>query len=464
MNQKPTLAFTLILPLLVGVLLLAGGYSVAIADIVLSQDFDSGSLDVGNSTVNGNQVELIGRKTWTNSYHNTYYHLPYNQSYRWFNFNASGVANQEPIFSIDTIPYLGDLSDHVFVYSYDQVTWEYFDNANISGTTYSFSNQTPFTQDSVYVAYNFPYPVSRLESYIDSIKSSPYVSPTNSSSANLILGQGAGGVDDLGRTIPGQNIYAFKITDQTSTAPKKKVMLVGGNHAGEPLGNLGLEGMLDFLLSGEPAAQELLEVAEFYVYPMVNPDGRYAGYYRSSVESPEKDTNRCWHSTTGMTQLSLVTSAMKADTMTAADPNFPLKPRFGDIDYFFDFHQYFGPWSDPDYYHIINEDPEETIQQYLSELLPGVAQVPLSGSIAMSHVWATQTNTLGANCSMVAEFGAHPGMTEEAMQERGALYALALHHTMVGVPEPTILLSLSVLLVITTCIVRRRKIPNKRFR
>lgn len=429
----------LIVPLLLLVGLLCGeAPSVAIADIVLSQDFDSGSLDVTNSTVNGNQIDLVGRKTWTLQTGGSW---NFSECYRWFYFNAAGVASQEPIFSIDNTVFLGDLSDHVFVYSYDQTNWQYFDNANLIGNTYSFSNNTPFSQDNVYVAYNFPYPVSRLDSYVDSIKGSPYVTPTNSSSVDLVLGQGGGGIDDLGRTVDPQNIYAFKITDQTVTSDKQKVTLVGGNHAGEPLGNIGLEGMLDFLLSDAPAAQELRAVAEFYVYPMVNPDGRNAGYYRSSPENPSKDTNRFWHNTSGMTELTMVTSAMQADAPYETHPEI-----FGNIDYYFDFHQYFGPWSDPDYYHIINEDSEGTMQQYLAELLPKIVEKSLYPESGMSHYWATDKETLDAECSIVAEFGAHPGMTEEDMKQIGAMYALALHHTIIGVPEPAMLILLSMLL------------------
>lgn len=440
-----------LVPLIVVGLLLVEITSVATAGITLSQDFDSGSLDVANSTVNGNQVGLVGRKTWTQEG----YPANYADYHRWFHFNATGVANQQVNFSLDSSIFLGDLSDHVFVYSYDQVHWQYFDNANHSEPVYSFSNNAPFTQDSVYVAYSFPYSVSRLNRYVDSIKSSPYVSPTSSSSSDLIIGQGGGGVDDLGRTITPQDIYAFKITDPTATGPKKKVAIVGGNHACETLGNIGLEGMLDFLLSGQSAAQELLASAEFYVYPMVNPDGRYAGYYRSSPEHPDWDTNRYWGNSSMMTDLDTVITEMQSDI-----PVTPFPP-YGGADYFFDFHQYFGPWSDPDYYHIINEDPDSTLQNYLAELLPGVQEKTLEVVAGgMAHNWATRSNGLRAKCSMVAEFGAHPGTTEEEMKEIGALYALALHHTILGVPEPAMYLSLSILLLLVMAQATRRKISK----
>ena len=61
-------------------------------------------------------------------------------------------------------------------------------------------------------------------------------------------------------------------------------MLVGGVHANETLGNFTLEGLVDFLVSDDLEAAQLRRYAEFYVYPMANPDGRYAGYNRSTVQ------------------------------------------------------------------------------------------------------------------------------------------------------------------------------------
>ena len=60
--------------------------------IELSQDFDSGSLDVAQSTVSGTTVNLVGRRTWTLS--------GYASTYRWVYFKASGVEGLAPTFNI----------------------------------------------------------------------------------------------------------------------------------------------------------------------------------------------------------------------------------------------------------------------------------------------------------------------------------------------------------------------------
>ena len=95
------------------------------AQITLFQDFDSGSLDVANSSVAGNQVSLVGRNTWTQS--------GFENRYRWVYFRADQVNGTTPQFSIDAGSFLGSLNDHRYVYSYDQQNWEFFDNGDNTG-------------------------------------------------------------------------------------------------------------------------------------------------------------------------------------------------------------------------------------------------------------------------------------------------------------------------------------------
>ena len=143
----------------------------------------------------------------------------------------------------------------------------------------------------------------------------------------MVIGQSPGGVDDLGRVIAPRDMYAYKITDPEATGPKVKIALNSGTHANETLGNYNLEGLVNFLVSDELDAAILRREAEFYVYPMANPDGRFAGYNRSTVQVPEEDPNRFWDppSYGGMSDIALVGNAMKADTGS-------------NVDYFIDFH------------------------------------------------------------------------------------------------------------------------------
>ena len=289
------------------------------AQITLNAEFDHGSLDQANSLVAGNLVTLAGRDNFNEG------------AWKWLYFSASGVVGQTVTWQIDDNFATGgsDLNDHEMVYSYDGQTWHFFDNnqRNSSQRTYTFSNNAPFTENEVFVAYGLPYSFGRTVAHAGQVASSPWVEPTSSANGALVIGQSPGGVDDLGRAIVPRDMYGYKITDPAGGAQKAKIAVIGGVHANETLGNYMLEGFVEFLLGDDFEAARLRRLAEIYVYPMVNPDGRFAGYNRSTVEHPATDPNRVWDSPLygTLSDVKLVGDALLADTG-------------GDVDYFIDFH------------------------------------------------------------------------------------------------------------------------------
>jgi hypothetical protein len=409
--------------------------SQSTATIELSQDFDSGSLNVAASSVNGTTVNLVGRKTWT--------HQSYSICYRWVYFKASDVVGLQPRFFISKHHFLGDLRDHRYVWSYDRSDWHFFDNGDAGARDYMFSNNSPFTQNEVYVAYSLPYPVSRTEQYVGSIGSSPFVSPTASDLGGFVVGRSAGGIDDTGRTINPHDLYGFTITDPAATGDKIKVLLAGGNHSGEPMGNIALEGMTDFLLSDDPFAAQLRRAAEFFVYPQMNPDGRFAGYYRSGPENPDKDFNRYWNDPAGFTDMTAVRNAMLRDTG-------------GDVGYLFDFHGFFGTWNRQNYFATIRKDVDGEFAQALARFEPDVLATSSTSDPKRLRNWGQSQAGLAAEHSFTVEFGPFAGMYEDRLMEMGANYARALHWVVVGVPEPTTLVSLLIGAATLALLARRR--------
>ncbi|MGD9634018.1 MAG: M14-type cytosolic carboxypeptidase [Pirellulales bacterium] len=305
------------------------------AAIALDADFDSGSLclapsgacdDAGvASSVSGNNVSLVGRDNFSNN------------QWKWIYFRAAGVGGQTVNFEIGDDFDVGSSSlvGHKFVYSYDQEHWTFFDNNQLipSQDKFVFSNNTPFNQDQVYVAYGLPYPYQRVVDQTAELAANPWVSPTASGSPALVVGNSPGGTDDIGRAIAPHNLYGFRITDGDSQAPKKKIVLSSGVHANETVGNWTLEGLVNFLVSDDLAAAQLRRYADFYVYPMVNPDGRYAGNNRTTVQVGDVDPNRAWNppsytepgDTSTLVDIARVGNAMRVDTGQ-------------DIDYLVDFH------------------------------------------------------------------------------------------------------------------------------
>lgn len=409
--------------------------------ISLSQDFDSGSLDVANSTVDGTTVSLVGRNTWTD--------LSYADRYRWVYFKASGVEGVRPQFNIAAYTFLGSLHDHRFVYSYDQTNWQFFDRGSISGMDYVFDNYQSFTQDEVYVAYSLPYPLARTQQHMAQVAASSYVRPTASGSADFAIGRSAGGVDDCDRAILPNDLYGYLITDPTLTGDRLKVVLAGGNHPCETMGSHALEGMIDFILSDDPIAVGLRAKADFYVYPQMNPDGRVAGYYRSTPENPDKDFNRYWHNPTGFTDMTAVRDAMLADTG-------------GDVDYLFDFHGMFGPWTRPHYFAVRPSDVGSDFAAALARIEPEIVETATAATPGMLRDWAMSWAGLKAEYAFTAEFGAHPGVLEERLDEMGANYARALAVAIGVVPEPATALLVVTALITLLCIMRQRRGHGKR--
>lgn len=287
--------------------------------IVLDADFDHGGLDEANSMASDSFVTLAGRDNFNPG------------DWKWLYFSADNVNGLTPVFQIDD-DFAGggaNLNNHAMVYSYDQQTWQFFDNndRNAGADTFTFSNNGAFSQDKVFVAYGLPYSFGRAQSHVAQVAASPWVSPTMSGDSSLVIGQSPGGTDDIGRSIAPRDIYGYKITDASSSVSKQKIALLGGVHSNETVGNYTLEGMIDFLVGDSFEAAQLRKQAEFYVYPMANPDGRFAGYNRSTVQRVTQDPNRFWDSPLYglMSDIKVVGDALLADTG-------------GDVDYFIDFH------------------------------------------------------------------------------------------------------------------------------
>ncbi|MHC4715351.1 MAG: M14-type cytosolic carboxypeptidase [Planctomycetota bacterium] len=413
--------------------------------VTLFQDFDSGSLDLSKSSVNMSNpsapaITLDARNTKPND--------GGGEAWWWVYFRAEGVQGRTPQFRIGTAV-SGIKSYHRWVYSYDRTTWSYFDNGSVSGTTYRFSNAAAFAQDQVYVAVMFPYPMSRTHSHVASVKASPYVHPTVSGTAGLVVGRTpgtAGGdrlgqpyYDELGRTIPAQDLYGFKITDASATGPKTKIAVICGNHSGETLSHYALEGLVGALISDDPKMARLRRQTEFYIYPQVDPEGRLMGFYRTSPINPLGNHNRRWSDDPqNNLEIETIESALRADTG-------------GTVDYFLDFHSMWDGSQGAGYplfnTPLYNSDFSQNLQARDPDFGWGTRRYDFHDGYAQG--WAEKSPSaggLGAYYSGTPEFGMLPGTPIERYEEIGANFAWAFYDTIVPEPTALALLGLGVLL------------------
>lgn len=359
----------------------------------LFSNFESGAL--GPWSVTDTVVNVEGPRTWTMQ----------PDHFRWIYFGARGLSGQRPEFRIPALSFLGDLRGHEFVWSVDQIQWQAFDQNALDGFDFVFSNDRAFSQDTVFVAHHTPYPVSRMSDYVGDLSKQWHVFSTRSADRELAVGH----VQEL-------PLYGFRMTNPLVTAPKRKVVLVGGNHSGEMAGNFALEGFLDFLSGNDPRAKAMRNHADFYVYPLVDPLGRQEGYYRGNSQNPAADHNRFWGETaandSGFQELQILSSAMRADTLA-------------DVDYTFDFHGFFSPGNQ----FVFTDTPgSETV--FLEALMQLDPQIELQLDDAETpagilEFWAKSSIGLQSDFAFTPELS--PTQSVQQWKKSGEHYALALY-------------------------------------
>lgn len=261
--------------------------------------FDGASLANNDLPFTNEPVE-VAPYTWRsyNSTSNNPNSPPQNGTLRdkhwWWAFEASGVNGQTPTFSIDSNNAFG--GDYPVNYrpvwteldTNGQPTgWHFFQNSTYNSGNYEFSNSSAFNSDKVRVAYTVPYSNTDANAHIDRLLQGPHSNLlhwTASGNGDRVIGATPTGHNDFrGNPVTqSQDIYGYKIDGDVNQTSVEKVVLMGGNHAAEGFANFVLEGMVDFIASDHPQADLLLEKAEFYVYPFVDPEGRATGHSRGN--------------------------------------------------------------------------------------------------------------------------------------------------------------------------------------
>lgn len=196
----------------------------------------------------------------------------------------------------------------------DTDAWNKFDNQSTGAVDIEFSDDDPFPAGLIYVSYLPMYPFSRVQRKMDQWSGSRWVGETPSTT-NFVLGNATVRAvgDSSGRTAPALPFYGLKITgDRIGT--KNNMILTAGNHPDEVQGAYQLEGAVEWLLGGSAEAELLRDWYEVYVYPCLNPQGVWGGYFRSSPQTPASDNNRIWNTTGTNEAIDAFKTAMTADT------------------------------------------------------------------------------------------------------------------------------------------------------
>ena len=152
--------------------------------------------------------------------------------------------------------------------------------------TFSFDlNKITTEEKYIYFAYCYPYTYTQLDSYLSSLNHYKDILR----------------FDEIGKSLEGNSIHMLVITDFNDSfdtlSSKKAIIFTGRVHPGESNGSYVIQGVIEFLLSNDPAAEKLRKLFIFKIVPMLNPDGVIRGNFRMNFLG--KDLNRMWDEPNG---------------------------------------------------------------------------------------------------------------------------------------------------------------------
>lgn len=220
--------------------------------MLISRNFDSGSIEVIDA-IDPADVRL------------GILHDHQSDWYQWFHFRVSGVKDQPCQFKIERAnetAFPQGWEYYNTCASYDRDTW-FRVPSKYDGTALRWAITPQY--GSIYFAYYVPYSMERHLDLIADCSQSPLVNP-----------------QVLGHSLDGQDIDLLEVGH--GAEGRKSVWFIARQHPGESMSEWWMEGALERLLDqDDPVARKLLEKAQFYLVPNMNPDGSRRGQLRTNA-------------------------------------------------------------------------------------------------------------------------------------------------------------------------------------
>jgi murein tripeptide amidase MpaA len=228
----------------------------------ISCNFDSGNIEVIDAS--NPQRMLLAMRPDLNSYH-----------FQWFHFNVDGLTpGQRYGFSLTNAgesAYSNAWVGYNAVASYDQINWfrvpSRFENGALDFTIEP-------SQAQVWFAYFEPYSRARHDWLIEQAQSK--------AGAELFA---------TGKSIEGRDIQLLRVSRNPNAL--RKIWIIAQQHPGEHMAEWFMEGLIERLQNRDDAElNALLQQADLYLVPNMNPDGAFRGHLRTNAAG--KDLNRAW--------------------------------------------------------------------------------------------------------------------------------------------------------------------------
>ena len=218
----------------------------------ISANFDGGNIQVVNLD-NKDDIQLAIRPDAGGEF------------YQWFNFRFEGeVGNHYTlnIINAGTASYTKGWEDYQAVASYDRQHWFRIPTQYQDG---KLSINLELDCDAIQIAYFAPYSYERHLDLLSSAQLHPDVN-----------------LEHLGLTLDGRDITLMKVGNGDTS--KRNIWITARQHPGETMAEWLVEGLVNRLLDNDcPTAKALLDKANFYIVPNMNPDGSVRGHLRTNA-------------------------------------------------------------------------------------------------------------------------------------------------------------------------------------
>lgn len=227
----------------------------------ISAHFDSGNIEVINSD-DKNNIQLAIRPDVGGEF------------FQWFNFLIQGQVGEHYVLNIVNAggaSYLEGWDSYQAVASFDRDYWFRLPTSYKDGT---LTIEADMEYDTIQIAYFAPYSYERHLDLLASVQVHPLVT-----------------LEHLGETLDKRDLTVVKIGDGDSN--KRSIWITARQHPGETMAEWLVDGLIHSLLDNDNAsARLLLDKANFYIVPNMNPDGSVRGHLRTNAVGT--NLNREW--------------------------------------------------------------------------------------------------------------------------------------------------------------------------
>ena len=231
----------------------------------ITANFDAGNIDV-ISLEDRKNIQLAIRPDVGDEF------------FQWFNFRLTGQVGEQYVLNIvnaGQASYLEGWENYQAVASYDREYWFRLPTSYKDGT---LTIVAELECDTIQIAYFAPYSYERHQDLLAAVQTHPLVS-----------------LEHLGETLDKRDLTLIKIGngDSNSDVNKRNIWITARQHPGETMAEWLVEGLLYSLLnSGNATAKLLLDKANIYIVPNMNPDGSVRGHLRTNAVGT--NLNREW--------------------------------------------------------------------------------------------------------------------------------------------------------------------------